>query len=92
MDHLRNMGNVIKEYQIWQYYTLNNGQTNRIFVFLKANSGKCEFDLIHSTVNGEYQNPDWINTNNWREILRRYSDPVNPLNNIRDEELINQDF
>ena len=67
--------------------------TNKsLLYFLKPNPGNCEFDLIHSTVNGEIQNPDWINTNNWREVLRRYTAPTNPYSNIRDEELINQDF
>lgn len=79
-DPTRNAGLQQREYQIWQYYVLND-QRNKIFVFHKGNPGSCEFDLIHSTARDEIQNQDWLNNDNWREMLKRSSNRYTPGNN-----------
>lgn len=70
-EHGRDASSTQKEFQIWNYYTLPDGQRNRFFVFLRPNPGSCEYEIIHSNVRDEYQNQDWIGHNNWRELLRQ---------------------
>lgn len=88
-DPTRNAGLMQKEYQIWQYYALGDLR-NRFFVFFKGNPGSCEFDLIHSNAPSEIQNQDWVNNNNWREMLKRNNQPF--LNNNINEERFSTDF
>ncbi|MDP2424029.1 MAG: GWxTD domain-containing protein, partial [Bacteroidales bacterium] len=45
-------------YEIWHYYSIN-GQRNKRFVFATRDIVTNEFDLIHSEVVGEIQNPRW---------------------------------
>ncbi|MBP5496760.1 MAG: GWxTD domain-containing protein [Bacteroidales bacterium] len=45
-------------YQIWQYYYLNN-QTNVKFVFYDPVMTGKDYELLHSTMYGEFQNPNW---------------------------------
>ena len=47
-----------KPYQIWQYYHLEK-QRNREFVFLQRNMGNPNYNLVHSTANGEVTDPSW---------------------------------
>lgn len=46
-------------YEIWEYYTVPNGQRNVIFVFYNPNFATNEYTLLHSTVRGEIQEPRW---------------------------------
>lgn len=46
-------------YEIWQYYKLNNGQTNRQFIFYDRDLGSNNYRLLHSNVRGETYNPRW---------------------------------
>ena len=45
-------------YEIWHYYRVND-QSNRIFVFLSHNMAANDFNLIHSNVTGEINEPRW---------------------------------
>ena len=74
--HDANGGDNPNEYQIWQYFTTATGQSNKIVVFNKTHGGRCDYDLIHSTINGEYQNQDWLNNNNWRQRLQKNTGPL----------------
>src|SRR5688572_4535884 len=47
-----------KPYQIWQYYHLDK-QRNREFVFLQRSLGNSNYNLVHSTANGERSDPTW---------------------------------
>ncbi len=46
-------------YEIWQYYTLNNNQRNRKFVFYSPDMVTSDFHLLHSDATGEIYNPRW---------------------------------
>ncbi len=46
-------------YQIWQYYQLKDKQQNVKFVFANPNIATNDYALIHSTANGEINNPNW---------------------------------
>ncbi|MEI7662271.1 MAG: GWxTD domain-containing protein [Bacteroidota bacterium] len=46
-------------YEIWQYYTLNNNQRNKKFVFYSPDMVTSDFFLLHSDATGEINNPRW---------------------------------
>ncbi len=46
-------------YEIWQYYTLNNNQRNRKFVFYSQDMVTSDFTLLHSDATGEINNQRW---------------------------------
>ncbi|MDP1621626.1 MAG: GWxTD domain-containing protein [Bacteroidales bacterium] len=46
-------------YEIWQYYTLNNSQRNRKFVFYSPDMVTSDFTLLHSDATGEVTNLRW---------------------------------
>ena len=46
-------------YEIWQYYTLNNNQRNKKFVFYSPDMVSSDFFLLHSDAQGEFNNPQW---------------------------------
>ena len=46
-------------YEIWQYYTLNNSQRNKKFVFYSPDMVTSDFLLLHSDAIGEIYNPRW---------------------------------
>ncbi len=46
-------------YEIWQYYTMNNNQRNRKFVFYSQDMVTSDFTLLHSDATGEINNPRW---------------------------------
>jgi GWxTD domain-containing protein len=51
-------------YEIWQYYTLNNSQRNRKFVFYSQDMVTSDFTLLHSDAIGE------VYTASWKTFLR----------------------
>jgi GWxTD domain-containing protein len=59
-------------YEIWQYYTLGEGQRNRKFVFYTIDIVTNDFQLVHSDAIGEKANYRWQ-----VEIHRRTFDPYN---------------
>jgi GWxTD domain-containing protein len=46
-------------YEIWQYYTLNDNQRNKKFVFYSPDMVTSDFYLLHSDAIGEVNNPQW---------------------------------
>ena len=46
-------------YEIWQYYTLNNSQRNKKFVFYSPDMVTADFILLHSDAIGEQYTPTW---------------------------------
>ncbi|HEX2975922.1 MAG TPA: GWxTD domain-containing protein [Bacteroidales bacterium] len=53
-------------YQIWHYYSLNNGrERNKKFVFISSELTVRDYTLVHSDASGEIQNY------NWQGMLRR---------------------
>jgi GWxTD domain-containing protein len=46
-------------YEIWQYYTMNNNQRNRKFVFYSPDMVTSDFILMHSDATGEINNQRW---------------------------------
>ncbi|MCK9219724.1 MAG: GWxTD domain-containing protein [Bacteroidales bacterium] len=46
-------------YEIWQYYTLNNSQRNKKFVFYLPDRATNDFFLLHSDAIGEINNQRW---------------------------------
>jgi len=46
-------------YEIWQYYTLNNSQRNKRFVFYSPDMVTADFILLHSDAIGEQYEPTW---------------------------------
>lgn len=46
-------------YEIWQYYSLNNNQSNRKFVFYSPDMVTSDFILLHSDAIGEVYNTRW---------------------------------
>jgi len=67
-------------YEIWQYYTLNNSQRNKRFVFYSPDMVTSDFILLHSDAIGEQYEP------RWKVILR--SKMVSPLD-ISEEQVVN---
>lgn len=61
-------------YQIWQYYYLN-GQSDVKFVFYDPVLTGNDYELLHSTLYGELQNP------NWKMLLVRKIQPQQDLYN-----------
>ncbi|HOJ24656.1 MAG TPA: GWxTD domain-containing protein [Bacteroidales bacterium] len=51
-------------YEIWHYYEVN-GEFNKKFVFYNPSLTYNNYELLHSDVRGEYNNP------NWRQRLAR---------------------
>ena len=45
-------------YEIWQYYQIA-GQRNKRFVFASQDAATKDYDLVHSDVFGELNNPKW---------------------------------
>jgi GWxTD domain-containing protein len=67
-------------YQIWHYYSLNNGrERNKRFVFVSSEVTTKDYTLVHSDARGEIQNYNWqglIHREIWtddadRESMRR---------------------
>lgn len=59
-SNLSGMGTV--PYQIWHYYSLNEGrERNKRFVFINSEVGARDYTLVHSDVKGEIQNWNWQN-------------------------------
>ncbi|MGP8216293.1 MAG: GWxTD domain-containing protein [Bacteroidia bacterium] len=46
-------------YEIWEYYRLNDGESDRKFVFYEPSLATNDFILLHSTAKGEVQNRQW---------------------------------
>lgn len=46
-------------YEIWQYYKLNNDQSNVKFVFCNSDLVSNDYKLIHSDARGELSDPRW---------------------------------
>jgi GWxTD domain-containing protein len=46
-------------YEIWHYYSLQNGQRNRKFVFYTRDMVTNDFVMLHSDVSGELANYRW---------------------------------
>jgi len=46
-------------YEIWQYYTLNNSQRNKKFIFYSEDMVTNDFTLLHSDAIGEVYEPRW---------------------------------
>ncbi|MCY7410805.1 MAG: GWxTD domain-containing protein, partial [Chitinophagales bacterium] len=46
-------------YEIWQYYKLDNNQSNIKFVFCNYELAANEYKLIHSDARGELNDPRW---------------------------------
>lgn len=46
-------------YEIWQYYQMADGQTNRKFVFYNPDLVTNDYQLIHSTAQGEIYDTRW---------------------------------
>ena len=57
-------------YEIWQYYTLGDGQRNKKFVFYTIDIVTNDFQLLHSDAIGEVANYRWQ-----VEIYKRTFDP-----------------
>lgn len=47
------------DYEIWQYYSLKDGQTNVRFVFYNPTMINNSMQLLHSTARGETTDPQW---------------------------------
>jgi len=52
--------------EIWQYYKLDDGQSNIKFVFFADDASNNDFFLVHSTARGEINNDGWMSTVNNR--------------------------
>lgn len=46
-------------YEIWEYYKLADGETDKKFVFYEPSLATNDFVLLHSTARGEVQNRQW---------------------------------
>jgi hypothetical protein len=46
-------------YEIWQYYTLPDGQSNVRFIFYEPTLVTNNYRLLHSNAIGELQEPRW---------------------------------
>ncbi|MFI5148556.1 MAG: GWxTD domain-containing protein [Bacteroidia bacterium] len=60
-------------YEIWTYYRLSDGQTNRKFVFYNRDLVTNDYRLIHSDAIGE------IYDSNWSMKLHARSNPTNDM-------------
>lgn len=70
-------------YEIWQYYRINSGQANVMFVFYLPGLATNDYRLIHSDVNGELRDSRWkYKIYNSMKEMSGYSNPDNT--NIRD--------
>jgi GWxTD domain-containing protein len=58
-------------YEIWNYYRLKDGQTNRKFIFYNSDLVTNNYHLIHSDAVGE------IHDDNWNMKLNRRNTPTN---------------
>ncbi|MGI6719171.1 MAG: GWxTD domain-containing protein [Bacteroidales bacterium] len=57
--HRNQISSATIPFEIWQYYQLPDGQRNKRFVFATPDLALKDFDLIHSDVVGELNNPKW---------------------------------
>jgi len=64
-------------YQVWTFYKIGK-QTNKLFVFVENALGTNDYELIHSTVQGEKYNENW---KNW---IYRERGAVKDLDNSND--------
>jgi GWxTD domain-containing protein len=55
----RNRENVAYDYEVWQYYSLQGGQTNVRFIFYNPTMLSNNMQLLHSTARGETVDPNW---------------------------------
>jgi len=46
-------------YEIWEYYKMKDGQTDKKFVFYEPSLATNDYVLLHSTARGEIQNRQW---------------------------------
>ena len=46
-------------YEIWEYYKLADGESDKKFIFYEPSLATNDFVLLHSTVKGEVQNRQW---------------------------------
>ena len=46
-------------YEIWEYYKMNDGETDKKFIFYEPSLATNDFILLHSTARGEVQNRQW---------------------------------
>lgn len=67
---------------VWQYYKLN-GLTNRRFIFYSPSMEMLGYEVLHSNVPGEVQNP------NWEFELQRKSNNTRPTQENPNNEVIN---
>jgi len=66
-------------YEIWQYYTLNQTQRNKKFVFYSMDMVTADFTLLHSDAIGEVYEP------RWKVFLRNKM--ISPLD-IQDDQVV----
>jgi GWxTD domain-containing protein len=74
MDKFNEMGTV--PYSIWHYYRAGK-YTNRRFVFYQPDLVTNCFELLHSEVPGEVQNPQW------NQLLHQRTTPVVGVQNVQ---------
>lgn len=78
-------------YSIWQYYKLQ-GLTDRKFVFYSPSLEMLGYEILHSNVRGEINNPGWeADLNSASQPNRRSNreDPGNTIINDRARDLFN---
>jgi GWxTD domain-containing protein len=46
-------------YEIWEYYKMSDGQTDKKFVFYEPSLATNDFELLNSTARGEIHNRQW---------------------------------
>lgn len=59
-----------KDYEVWQYYSTEDKQNNVLFVFVNPFNVVNDYQLIHSTAQGEVFNERWK-----MEIYNTFADP-----------------
>lgn len=69
-----------KDYEVWQYYSTADKQNNVLFVFVNPFNVANDYQLIHSTAQGEVFNERWK-----MEIYNTFADP----NGARDIDMTN---
>jgi GWxTD domain-containing protein len=69
-------------YEIWEYYKLNNGETDRKFVFYNPEIVTNNYVLLHSNTRGEIQNSQWQLI-----LYSRTGQPANVQQNSMDDQL-----
>ena len=75
-------------YQIWHFTKLGS-QTNRLFIFAETALGTNDYELIHSTMQGELYNE------NWKDIVYRIKHDVYKSYDIdfdKNNSIIDTDF